>query len=261
MDPQNAPAPPEPEQYNTHTKVGNALTVTQPGERTICEIRRHPIGVLGIYVATGLLLVITAVLAFIVAPHFVHDASGGSGSATKYGALIFLVVAVVSLVFAFVSNKVYWGNSWILTSDSITQISQTSLFHRESSQLSLGNLEDVTAEQNGVLTHMLNYGLLRVETAGERSKFVFLYCPNPNYYAQQVLSARENFEQNRRGEDLQRPYREENSYQQSSQPQSQAAKAGDQGYGAYLGPSSGQAYTSATDYPGDSNDQGVNVND
>ncbi|HEX4774409.1 MAG TPA: hypothetical protein VH234_02745 [Candidatus Saccharimonadales bacterium] len=241
MDPQDIPAPMEPEQYDPHTKVGKALTVTQPGERTICEIKRHPIGILGIYVATGLLLIVVAALAFGVVPHFMHDSNGGSGTATKIGALVFLVVALFSLAFAFISNKVYWGNSWILTTDSVTQIIQSSLFHRESSQLSLGNLEDVTAEQNGILTHMFNYGLLRVETAGERSKFVFLYCPNPNYYAQQVLSARENFEQNRHGEDQQRPYRAEGAYQ--PQPSSNNPPA-----------------TAPVDYPDDSTDQGVNTN-
>src|SRR6202011_6093270 len=96
------------------------------------------------------------------------------------------------------ATRIYWGNSWIVTSDSVTQVSQTSLFKRQSSQLSLIHLEDVTAEQNGVLAHMFNYGLLRVETAGERSKFTFTFCPNPNFYAREILAAREAFEQNRR---------------------------------------------------------------
>ncbi len=69
------------------------------------------------------------------------------------------------------------------------------MFDKQSSQLSLGNLEDISAEQNGILTHMFNYGAVRVETAGERSKFFFNFCPNPNYYAQQILTARETFEQ------------------------------------------------------------------
>ncbi|HSX45616.1 MAG TPA: hypothetical protein VLG27_01260 [Candidatus Saccharimonadia bacterium] len=285
MDPQeSAPAPAEPEQYDSHTKVGNALTVTQPGERQICEIKRHPIGIIGIYAATGVLLVVAAVLAFVVAPNLFHSADGSSSATTEVGAALFILVALVSLAFTFISTKVYWGNSWVLTTDSVTQITQVSLFHRESSQLSLGNLEDVTAEQNGILTHLFNYGLLRVETAGERSKFVFTYCPNPNYYAQQVLAARENFEQNRRAnEDYQRNYRGEGSYPQppaaqpgpgpgpaqptdSTSPAPQM-QAGDPGYGAFQPMPEPPAEeppqpppTSQIDYPSDSSDQGVNVN-
>jgi hypothetical protein len=78
-------------------------------------------------------------------------------------------------------------------------VQQTALFNKQSSQLSLGNLEDVTVEQNGILTHMFNYGVIKAETAGERSKFTFRYCPNPNLYAQQILNAREQFEQSHRG--------------------------------------------------------------
>lgn len=85
------------------------------------------------------------------------------------------------------------GNSWTLTNDSLTQVTQSNLFDRESSQLSLHNLEDISSEQNGFFPHLFNYGLIKAETAGEKSKFVFNFCPNPNFYARQILAARENF--------------------------------------------------------------------
>jgi uncharacterized membrane protein YdbT with pleckstrin-like domain len=174
-------------------RVGNELTVTQPGEQTLCTIKRHPIGVFWVYLVTGLLVIVTVVLALVLPSHI--SSSGGSSQAMLVGILVFVLVAAACAGFALVATKVYWGNSWILTSDSLTQVLQRSLFSRQSSQLSLGNLEDVTAEQNGILTHLFNYGVLHVETAGDRSKFIFAYCPNPNYYAQQILSAREQFEQ------------------------------------------------------------------
>ncbi|HWB39470.1 MAG TPA: hypothetical protein VG604_04525 [Candidatus Saccharimonadales bacterium] len=185
MQPQ---APISPEQ----AKVSNTLTTTQSGERTVFSIRRHPIGIIGMYVGAGLVLVVAAVLCFVAPSAMNTTLSSQTSRAIDAG---FLVVALIDLVVVMISTKVYWGNQWVLTTDSITQINQNSLFSRQSSQLSLGNLEDVTAEQNGILTHMFNYGLLKVETAGERSKFSFAYCPNPNFYAQQILQAREAFEQ------------------------------------------------------------------
>jgi len=215
------PQPPQPGYTPPHMterhQVHNPLNVMQAGESVVCMIKRHPIGIIGVYVGTGLLLAVLAVLAFIVAPNFLTDMS--RSQVISIGSVIFILFAVLSLAFAFISNIVYWGNSWTVTTDSITQVTQTSLFNRQSSQLSLGNLEDVTAEQNGILTHIFNYGLLRVETAGERSKFMFLYCPNPNYYATQILDAREKFEQNRRGENPQALYRGEGDYQQPAQYQ------------------------------------------
>ncbi|HSW37732.1 MAG TPA: hypothetical protein VLG37_05205 [Candidatus Saccharimonadales bacterium] len=179
-------------------QVHNPLSVMQPGEKVICEIKRHPIGIIGMYITAGLILTTIAVLAMVVAPNVLT--SFEQSQVMALGGLVFLVVAVITLIFLFISQIVYSGNRWILTSDSITQVNQRSLFDKQTGQLSLGNLEDVTAEQKGILARIFNYGVLRVETAGERAKFKFIFCPNPNYYAQCVLSAREVFEQGLRGE-------------------------------------------------------------
>lgn len=161
-------------------------------EVNIFEVKRHPIGLLGMYISFGLLLIIVAVVA-VIAPDILTDYD--SAQIQKIGMATFLVSAVFVGIFSVIAHVVYYGNRWVLTSDSLTQVSQPSLFNTQHSQLSLGNLEDVTAQQEGILAHMFNYGLLKVETAGEHSKFSFPYCPNPNAYAQKILLAREAFEQ------------------------------------------------------------------
>jgi len=108
--------------------------------------------------------------------------------------MLLIVIAILCGIYSLIATKIYWGNTWELSTEGITQVSRTGLFDKQSSQLSLGDIEDVTVEQNGMLTHMLNYGLIRVETAGEHSKFVFLYCPNPNYYSQSIIAAREDYD-------------------------------------------------------------------
>ena len=165
-------------------------------ETVIFQIRRHPFGLVGIHIMAGLMLLITAVIIYGVLPHILKNVS--TSNIVGIGTVVFLIMAALVFGFLAITHKVYWGNSWVLTSDSLTQVTQSSLFDKQSSQLSLGNLEDVTAEQNGIVAHMFNFGVLRVETAGERSKFVFPFCPNPNLYAQKVLGAREEFEQGKR---------------------------------------------------------------
>jgi uncharacterized membrane protein YdbT with pleckstrin-like domain len=207
MNPQDPPYvnPGQPSAtYDPKQHVANSLTVMQAGEVKICDVKRHPIGILTIYMMSGLMLVIVAVLAFAVAPHL--SGSVSSRQVSQVGGIVLLILAVICAIYSLIATKVYWGNSWIVTSDSLTQVNQTSLFNRQSSQLSLGNLEDISAEQNGILTHMFNYGVLKVETAGERSKFQFTYCPNPNFYAQKIIAAREAFEQGRLADENQRNY-------------------------------------------------------
>lgn len=192
----------------------------EPGEQVLCEIKRHPIGILGVYIISGALLLALAIVAFVVAPNIFAD---NRSQVTALGGIAFLIIGGLLLGFVFIANKVYWGNSWVVTSDSITEMTQTSLFSKHSSQLSLGNLEDVTVEQDGVFPQLFKYGVIRAETAGESSKFVFPFCPNPSYYARKVLAAREGFEQRRRvneqGPD-QRLYREEGAYQSPPTPTS-----------------------------------------
>lgn len=173
--------------------VHNPLEVMQAGEQVVCEIKRHPIGIMGIYVTVGFLLVVLAVLIYVVAPSIFSGVS--HNQIFGIGSIVLLIVAVLGIGFAFISQIIYWGNRWVVTTDSVTQVQQTSLFNKQSSQLSLENLEDVTVEQVGPLAQMLGFGLLRCETAGERSKFLFPYCPNPNQYAREILNARERFMQ------------------------------------------------------------------
>lgn len=193
--------------------IHNPLAVMQPGERVICEINRHPIGIIGMYVMAGLVVCVLAIVVFIILPLVLPDVA--RARLIGLGGLGFMVVLAVTLLFMYIGNAVYRGNRWIVTSDSITQVQQVSLFSKQNSQLSMANLEDVTVEQNGILTHMFNYGIITAETAGEHSKFKFLYCPKPNYYAQQILNAREQFEQERRG------YPAPQMQQQPNIPQSQ----------------------------------------
>lgn len=191
MQPQDQPA--QTSQPTPATAVGNPLAAMREGEQIICEIKRHPIGIVGTYIGATLLFVLLALVGYLAIPSAVADYSTSKVYNYVTGGL--LILLVIELLYVWIVNIVYRGNRWIVTSDSITQVTQTGLFAKRNSQLSMGNLEDITAEQNGILPSMFNYGILKAETAGEHSKFRFLYCPNPNYYAQCILKAREAFEQ------------------------------------------------------------------
>ncbi|MEK7594370.1 MAG: hypothetical protein AAB436_01885 [Patescibacteria group bacterium] len=192
MNPQN------PYKSAVEPPINNPLSVMQPGEELIFEAKRHPIGMIGMYGAAGLLLVVLAVIAFGVVPTVFSDSN--KSAALSISVVFILIASLIISGFLFISNKVYWGNSWILTSDSLIQVTQTSLFNKRSSQLSLDHLEDVGAQQNGILTHIFNYGAITAESAGATDTFTLNYCPNPNYYARMIVATREQFELKRSAE-------------------------------------------------------------
>lgn len=177
---------PSPLQENT---ANNPLHVMSPGEQVICNIKRHPIGLIGIYVMSGIMLILlfAAVGAL---PHFATDLTSTD---KMYAFIAAIALAALILVFVWIAVIIYNGNRWIVTSDSITQVQQTGLFRKQTSQLSLENLEDVTFEQTNLIQTLFNYGTLKAETAGEHSKFQFPFCPRPQKCAVEIIEAHEKF--------------------------------------------------------------------
>jgi len=169
--------------------VHNPLKVMQPGERVVCEIKRHPFGLLSIYFVLAVIIVLAAVVVAL-APQFIPGITSQSRAVM---ALIEIVICAIATLFTYVSVYVYKGNRWVITTDSITQITQTGLFGQQIRQLSLANLEDVSVEQNGLLQTMFGFGRLRAESAGERAKFVFDFCPRPQEFARQIIAAHEAY--------------------------------------------------------------------
>jgi len=180
--------PQDVSELNPKARIDNTLPVLQPGEHVLFTVKRHPIGILRVYALCLLVTLLVGVLALTAAP----DDSGEQTAAI--GTLAMVITGAIATGFALIISKIYWGNTWTLTTDSLTQVDQLGIFRRHSSQLSLENIEDVSSEQNGLLPRMFNYGRLLVQTAGEHNKFTFRFTPNPNYYATQILAAREAFE-------------------------------------------------------------------
>ncbi len=188
-------APVQPKRKDLHPMV-----VMQPGEQIVAKIKRHAFGIVSLYLIAIVGIVLAVSLAIFLLPDMLNQTgtagTGGSSMSMVYAGTA-IVVAGLLLVLG-VATSVYWQNEWVVTTDSITQVSQNSLFNRQVSQLSMENIEDVTVNQNGILPHMFGFGTLVVETAGERSKFVFPYCPEPNEYARKILEAHEDFLEMRR---------------------------------------------------------------
>lgn len=184
-----------------------------PTENIIFQIRRHPIGILAVYITSAIVLIALAIVAFGVAPKYITSFS--TGRVLEIAAIGYFIFLTLIVGFVYIAHVVYWDNSWTLSDESLAQVSRTSLFDKQSSHLSLGNLQDVTATQASIMQHLFKYGTLSVETAGEKSKFIFTYCSNPDIYAQHILEARERFEQgNRINNGLKSPIQDQSAYQQ-----------------------------------------------
>ncbi len=160
------------------------------GEHIVVIVRKHIIGLIFIYLEALVGLIAVLSILFIAAPDIFNDLGKQSNRALV--ALVLLGVTVL-ILFLFVATYVYRLSRLLVTDKNLIQINQKSLFIRTVSRLSMSNVEDVSADQRGILATIFNYGTLHIQTAGERPNFDFKYCPTPNKYADLVLEARQAY--------------------------------------------------------------------
>ena len=162
----------------------------EPGEQLVVIVRKHPIGIVGIYAEALVGLAVVFGLFLAIAPDFFN---GLSAQAYKILVGVIIFGLAILILFLFIATYVYRQSRLLVTDRSLVQILQKSLFIRKISRLSMSNVEDVTAEERGILSTIFNYGTIVVQTAGTLDNFIFPYCPTPAKHADQIIEARQRY--------------------------------------------------------------------
>ncbi len=163
-------------------------------EQLVYEIRKHPIGLLGIFL-TGTFIAFSLFMALVVGSLLVKSDPLELG--TNVNTIRLLMIAVGSLlsllavVMTMIAGYLYKSNVVLITSDKLAQFLYTTIFDRKISQLSIGDVQDVTVSQKGILARLFNYGTLVVETAGEQQNYTFTYVPTPYEASKAIVAAHE----------------------------------------------------------------------
>lgn len=184
------PAMMPPINMSEPTGLKGSEDLLEPGEKLLVIVRKHPIGIVGIYAEAliGLLVVFGLFLA--IAPDFFNGLSNQAYT-ILVGVIIFGLATLIFFLLA--ATYVYRQSRLLVTDRSLVQILQQSLFIRKISRLSMSNVEDVTAEERGILSTIFHYGTIVVQTAGTLDNFIFPYCPDPPKYADQIIEARQRY--------------------------------------------------------------------
>lgn len=162
-------------------------------ETMVADVRRHGFGLFLLYMQIFVGLGLSLILCLAFLPSLSDTLGVNRDTINSLAAAFSLFVIAFGLIFLVLATRIYKGNQLIISDKNVTQILQIGLFNRKISELSMMNVEDVTAQQRGIFPTMFNFGTLRIETAGEQNNFIFIYCPNPNAYAKAILDARMEF--------------------------------------------------------------------
>lgn len=162
-------------------------------ERMVTEIRKHPFGLL-LIIATGLFVAVTLFAITSVAATINLNETFGVDSLNGLKPVLIAVsffVLVGVIIMTYIGAFLYRNNVIYVTSEKIAQVLYISLFNRKISQLSIGDVQDVTVTQKGILAHLLNYGTLVVETAGEQQNYTFTFVPDPYQKSKLIVGTHE----------------------------------------------------------------------
>lgn len=166
-------------------------------EYIISAVRRHPIGLIIPIVISVILIVIALSIALNYSA--IVDSLGVSASLPEASLVVtpLLLFCVLVGLGLFVIYYVYVNNKFFLTNESVIQEIQLSLFSRHEQTVSLGNIEDASYYQQGVLQQLINYGSIRLSTQGDETTYRFTYVANPKKHIAELNNAVESFKNGR----------------------------------------------------------------
>lgn len=192
IEPHQQVIPPEIKQRHDESVRKYPQLNLSEGEFVISAVKRHPIGFLSIWA-----VVILAVLVVIALPAIIYALGAMpftlSGSAALSGSVVLILVIVLLILGGVVATVVYDANRFFLTNESVTQYIQTSLFSKKNQTISLGNIEDASFRQKGIIQTILNYGSIRLSTEGEETTYKFNFVANPQAQIRLLNDAVEAF--------------------------------------------------------------------
>ena len=165
-------------------------------EQLIAEVRKDPIGLFFIIVI-GAFITLAIVLATsffaIGISRFSIDFGESSSMIRSVIVVVGLLLAFFSVIMTLISTILYRSNVVFITDQKIAEVVYISILNRRTLQLNIGNVEDVSVVQKGLLPRIFKYGSLIIETAGEMKNPAFTYVPEPYEVAQLIIQAHEEY--------------------------------------------------------------------
>lgn len=145
-----------------------------PNEKILMTVHKHWIAFFSkILVVVILLVVPIALIAFFV------NAGAINNSTIPHIRFFTIIYLMIIMLVAFLFWTDYYLDVWIITNERIVDVEQFGLFRRETSEIAIQNVQDITTETPGMLATFLRYGNVKVQTAGEKS---FIIKDVPNIY-------------------------------------------------------------------------------
>jgi len=123
---------------------------------------------------------------------------GTVGMLIILGSSIYGLFSLYLFLYGFVD---YYLDTYIITDQRIIDIAQNGLFSRKVSELYLNQIQDVSTDVSNVFGTMLHFGDIIIQTAGERTNFLFNTIGHPYRISKLITDLQEKYNQPDKGDD------------------------------------------------------------
>ena len=161
----------------------------RPNEVVQYLVRKH--WIIDIKVGSFLLVFGLLPVALAVITPFFWD-----GQFTEFFFLTLLGVLVYTLILL-LTSYIKWLNEEldmiVVTNERIIAHDQVDIFHREISETSISQVQDVKGTENGLLGHLFHFGKLEIQTAAMKIVFTIKNVESPYQNARHILDIRDKY--------------------------------------------------------------------
>lgn len=102
---------------------------------------------------------------------------------------------IITFAFAFESFLSWYFDVYIITDERVVDIDFNNLINKKYSETKISMIQDLTYVVTGVVQTMFNYGVVRIQTAGQVPEIAFESVPNPEKIIKLLQILRQEEEQ------------------------------------------------------------------
>jgi hypothetical protein len=161
----------------------------EEGEYMVEKVRKHWI----VYVQDFFLHAFGCLI-FIISAYYLASKGSFGGVLqveTSYGAMILIMFVLIFWTSFFYAWTKDYFDVWYVTNEHIIAINQRELFAREESFMELTRIQDVSFEREGFFGTLMDFGRLKVQSAGIEQEFIIENVAHVEDKAHRIMDLRD----------------------------------------------------------------------
>jgi uncharacterized membrane protein YdbT with pleckstrin-like domain len=156
-------------------------------EKAVKLVRRHWFLFALDIAFLGVLAVLPGIFAFFI-PDALWESLAIAGNKPQLGFFLYSLWLLILWVALFIRWTDYYLDLWVITDRRVVDVEQRGLFSREIVTANLDRIQNVTVDTHGLFATLMNFGDVRLETAGaETRNIVIRSAANPEEVKQLLL--------------------------------------------------------------------------